>query len=67
MDVAVASIKTHDEKSIYIKYEHGRSIHLFNRKNYITSSVIRSLQIDSEEKGPPGRPENSYPRTLSHG
>jgi hypothetical protein len=51
MNVAGASVKTHDKKSIYIKHEHGRSLRLFNRKIYIPNFVTRSLQIDSEEKG----------------
>jgi hypothetical protein len=51
MNVAVASVKTHVKKLIYIKYEHGRSLRLFNRKIYIPNFMTRSLQIDSEEKG----------------
>jgi hypothetical protein len=50
MNVAVASIKTHDKKMIYIKHECGRSLRLFNKKIYILNFVTRSLQIDSEKK-----------------
>jgi hypothetical protein len=67
MDVAVASVKTHDKKSIYIKYECGYILRMLIEEIYNPNFVTRSLQIDSEEKGPLGRPENSYPRTLSHG
>jgi hypothetical protein len=64
MDVAVASIKTYDKKSIYIKYEHGYNLRMLIELIYNPNFVTRSLQIDSKEKGPLGCPENSYPRTL---
>jgi hypothetical protein len=67
MDVAVASVKTYDKKSIYIKHERGYSLCMLTEEIYNPNFITRSLQIDSEEKGPPGRPENSYPRTLSYG
>jgi hypothetical protein len=67
MNVAIASVKTHDKKSIYIKHERGRSLRMLTEKIYIPNFVTRSLQIDSEEKRPPRCPKNSYPRTLPHG
>jgi hypothetical protein len=67
MNVAIASVKTHDKKSIYIKYERGYSLRMLTEKIYIPNFVTRSLQIDSEEKRPPGCPENSYPCMFSHG
>jgi hypothetical protein len=67
MNVAVASVKTHDKKSIYIKHEHGRSLCMLTEKIYIPNFVTRSLQMDSEEKRPPRRLENSHPLTPSHG
>jgi hypothetical protein len=51
MNVAIASVNTHDKKSIYIKYERGHILHMLTEKIYITNFVTRSLQIDSEEKG----------------
>jgi hypothetical protein len=67
MDVTIASVKTHDKKLIYIKHERGYSLRMLIEEIYIPNFVTRSLQIDSEEKRSPGHPENSYPRTLSHG
>jgi hypothetical protein len=63
----VASVKTHDKKSIYVKHERGYNLCMLTEEIYNPNFVARSLQIDSEEKGPPGRLENSYPCTLSHG
>jgi hypothetical protein len=65
MDVAVASIKTYDKKSI--RHERGRSLRMLAEKIYNPNFVTRSFQIDSEEKRPPERLENSYPHTFSHG
>jgi hypothetical protein len=67
MNVAVASIKTHDKKSIYIKYECGRSLRLFNRKIYIPNFMTRSLQIDSEEKGRLGVRRTAIPARFLMG
>jgi hypothetical protein len=67
MDVAVASVKTDDKKSIYIKHERGYNLRMLTEEVYNLNFMVRSLQIDSEEKKePPGCPENSYPHTLSH-
>jgi hypothetical protein len=49
MNVAVASVKTYNKKSI--KHERGRSLCLLIEKSYIPKFVTYSLQIDSEEKG----------------
>jgi hypothetical protein len=51
MDVTVVSVKTHDKKSIYIKYERGYSLRMLMEEIYIPNFMTRSLQIDSEEKG----------------
>jgi hypothetical protein len=51
MDVAVAYVKTHDKKSIYIKHERGYSLRMLTEEIYIPNFVTRSLQIDSEEEG----------------
>jgi hypothetical protein len=67
MNAAVTSVKTHDKKSIYIKHERGRSLCMLTEKNFIPNFVTRSLQMDSEEKRPPRRPENSHPLAPSHG
>jgi hypothetical protein len=48
--MAVASVKTHGENSIHIKYERGYSLRMLSEKIYIPNFVTRSLQIDSEEK-----------------
>jgi hypothetical protein len=51
MNVAVASVKTHDKKSIYMKHESSNSLRMLTEEIYISNFVTRSLQIDSEEKG----------------
>jgi hypothetical protein len=51
MDLAVASVKTHDKKSIYIKHERDYSLCMLTEEIYIPNFVTRSLQIYSEEKG----------------
>jgi hypothetical protein len=61
MNVAVASIKTHDKKSIYIKHEHGYSLRMLIEKIYIPNFVTRSLQIDLEEKGRLGARRTAIP------
>jgi hypothetical protein len=61
MNVAVASVKTHDKKSIYIKHERGYNLRMLTEKIYIPNFVTRSLQIDSEEKGHLGTRRTAIP------
>jgi hypothetical protein len=61
MDVAVASVKTHDKKSIYIKHERGYSLGMLTEEIYIPNFVTRSLQIDSKEKGRLGAQRTAIP------
>jgi hypothetical protein len=51
MNMAVTSVKTHGEKSIHIKHEHGYSLRMLSEKIYIPNLVTRSRQIKSKEKG----------------
>jgi hypothetical protein len=67
MNMDLASVKTHSKKSIHIKHEHGYSLCMLTEKIYIPNFVTRSLQIDSEEKRPPRRPEDGYPARLLMG
>jgi hypothetical protein len=61
MNVAIASVKTHDKKSIYIKYERGYSLRMLIEKIYIPNFMTRGLQIDSEEKGRLGARRTAIP------
>jgi hypothetical protein len=61
MDVTIASVKTHDNKSIYIKHEHGYSLRMLIEEIYILNFVTHSLQIDSEEKGRLGTRRTAIP------
>jgi hypothetical protein len=67
MNVAIASVKTHDKKSIYIKYERGYSLRMLIEKIYIPNFVTHSLQIDSEEKGCLGVRRTAIPARLLTG
>jgi hypothetical protein len=67
MNMAIASVKTHDKKSIYIKYERGYSLRMLIEKIYIPNFVTRSLQIDSEEKGRLGVRRTAIPARLLTG
>jgi hypothetical protein len=67
MNVAVASVKTHDKKSINIKHERGHSLRMLIEKSYIPNFVTRSLQIDSEEKGRLGARRTAIPARLLMG
>jgi hypothetical protein len=64
MNVAVASVKTHGEKSIHIKHERGYSLRMLAEKIYIPNFVTRSLQIDSEEKDHLGARGTAIPARL---
>jgi hypothetical protein len=61
MDVAIASIKSHDKKSIYIKHGRGYSLCMLIEEIYIPNFVTRSLQIDSEENGHLGAWKTAIP------
>jgi hypothetical protein len=61
MDVPVASVKTHDKKSIYIKHERGYSLRMLTEEIYNPNFMTRSLQIDSEEKSRLGARRTAIP------
>jgi hypothetical protein len=67
MNVAIASVKTHGEKSIHIKHERGYNLRMLVEKIYMSNFVTRSLQIDSEEKDRLGARRTAIPSRLLMG